>query len=114
MLARIVAMSAVSILKETSDPFFETPALPSLFGSCRRSGENAARRDSATSRDLVEMRISALHFFKVNIVRPRRNLELALWADPDARSYSSKPRGSARRAPSLFVERAVYFAVPLS
>jgi hypothetical protein len=44
----------------------------------------------ATRRELVDTRISALHFFDINIVCPGCNLELTFRAKPDAGGHSSE------------------------
>lgn len=70
MLALRVGSSGVSIPKIITDPCKEISALPSPFGSRLRSGARAALTEFATRRDLVDTRISALHFFDSNVVCP--------------------------------------------
>ncbi|HEY7734974.1 MAG TPA: hypothetical protein VIB07_09300 [Nitrososphaera sp.] len=70
MLALRVGRSGVSITKTITVPCKEISALPSPFGSRSRSGARASLTEMATRRELVDTRISALHFFDVNIVCP--------------------------------------------
>jgi hypothetical protein len=71
-------------------PCKEISALPSPFGSRFRSGASAELTEFATRRELVDTRISALHFFDINIVCPGCNLELTFRAKPDAGGHSSE------------------------
>jgi hypothetical protein len=90
MLALRVGRSGVSITKTTEVPSKEISALPSFFGSRLRSGARAALNEFATRRELVDTRISALHFFDVNIVCPGCNLEVTFRAKPDPRGHPAK------------------------
>jgi hypothetical protein len=90
MLARNDAMSSVSILKIMSEFFREIVALPSSFGRRERSGTSAAPIEFAARLFFGDIRILALQLFSVNVVRPRRNLELALGAEPYAGCYPAE------------------------
>jgi|GEM_PF-5422702 len=91
MLALRVEISDVSMPKTMTVPCKEILALPSCFGSRSRSGARAALTDFAARRELVDTRISALHFFDVNVVCPRCDLEVTFRAKPDAGGNPAEP-----------------------
>ena len=80
MLARSDAISLVSILKITSVFLREIVALTSSFGRRGRSGASADMIELAVRLFLGDSLILTMQLFSVNVVRPRRNLELALGA----------------------------------
>jgi hypothetical protein len=58
--------------------------------------------------------ISDLQAFEINIVCARCYLEAAFGAFPYARGNTAKLQRSTGWATALFVERTVYFAIPLA
>src|SRR5581483_279796 len=111
MLARSDAMSSVSILKITSEFCREIVALPSSFGRRGRSGASADLIESAARFSFGDNLTLALQLFSVNVICPRRDLELALGTEPYAGRDPAKPQRAAGRAPTLFVKRAVNLTV---
>jgi hypothetical protein len=70
MVARIDAISLVSILKITSEFFRKISALASLDGGSLMSGASAWQMAAALRLDVVDTLILALQLFKFNIICP--------------------------------------------
>lgn len=100
MLARNEERSSDEILMATSRPL-EVILAPLPPGRVEKSGDSAAEMQAATLADLSEITISAVKLIEVNVIRPRRHLEIALRALPYSKSYSSEPLRPTGRTPAL-------------
>jgi hypothetical protein len=114
MLARKAALSSASIVRITSESLEEILPLPPLLGRYLKSGASAARIDSAMRSDFARITILALQLFEVNVVCPRRNLELALATVPDARDHPAEAERTTGGASSFLVEGTVDLAISLT